>query len=173
MLITKTSKLLDVLEAYPSLEEQIVNIAPPFKSLKNPILRRTVGSLATLEKVAQMGGMDVAKLVNTLRRHVGQVELVEDVDQSASVEIPRDIEDPEWIAGEPQFVVNGTALLEQGEVPVAKVNQLLPQLSEGRFMLLLTNFSPTPIIDAVKKQGMRVFSKVSPQNADEYMTFVG
>lgn len=173
MEITKTSKLLDVLEAYPSLEEQIVNIAPPFKSLKNPILRRTVGSLATLEKVAQIGGMDAGKLVNTLRRHVGQVELSEDAEQPMRVNIPRDVEDPAWIAGEPQFVVNGTELLQGGEVPLGRVNQLLPQLSEGRFLLLLTNFSPTPIIDAVQKQNLRVFSKASPHNPDEYMTFIG
>ena len=66
MEITSQSKLFDVLEAYPSLESQIVNIAPPFKNLKNPVLRRTVGKLATLEKVAQIGGMDVNRLVNTL-----------------------------------------------------------------------------------------------------------
>ena len=57
MEITSQSKLFDVLEAYPFLEEQIVNIAPPFQNLKNPVLRRTVGKIATLEKVAQVGGM--------------------------------------------------------------------------------------------------------------------
>lgn len=75
MEITANSKLLDVLNAFPELEEQIVHIAPPFKNLKNPVLRRTVGSLANLERVAQMGGMDADRLVNTLRRHVGQAEL--------------------------------------------------------------------------------------------------
>ena len=173
MLITKTSKLLDVLEAYPSLEEQIVNIAPPFKSLKNPVLRRTVGMLATLEKVAQIGGMDVTKLVNTLRLHVGQTALLEESAQIKNVEIPRAVEDPAWIAGEPQFVVNGTELLQQGEVPLGKVNQLVPQLSEGRFLLLLTNFSPTPIMDAMQKQNLHVFSKASLHNPDEFMTFIG
>ena len=75
MQITAKSKLFDVLEAYPFLEEQIVNIAPPFQNLKNPVLRRTVGKLATLETVAQVGGMDADRLVNTLRRAVGQDEL--------------------------------------------------------------------------------------------------
>lgn len=173
MEITGSSKLLDVLSAYPDLEEQIMNIAPPFKSLKNPILRRTVGSLATIEKVAQMGGMDAAKLVNTLRRHVGQPELLEASEQIMRIEIPRTVEDPDWITGEPQFVVNGTQLLEQGEVPLGKVNQLIAQLSPGRYLLLLTNFSPTPIMDAVQKQNLRVFSKVDPGNPDEYLTFIG
>lgn len=173
MLITKSCKLLDVLEAYPSLEEQIVNIAPPFKSLKNPILRRTVASLATIEKVAQIGSMDVARLVNTLRRHVGQIELIEESDQAEHIDIPRAIEDPEWISGEPQFLVNGTELLQRGEVPLGKVNELIDQLSAGGYILLLTNFPPSPIIDAMIKQNRQTFTKISPQNSSEHMTFIG
>ncbi|PKO02075.1 MAG: hypothetical protein CVU43_09660 [Chloroflexi bacterium HGW-Chloroflexi-5] len=173
MEITGSSKLLDVLQTYPELEEQLINIAPPFKNLQNPVLRRTVGSLVNLDKVAQIGGMDATRLVNTLRRHVGQSELLEASEQIKKVEIPRTTEDPDWISGEPQFVVNGTQLLQQGEVPLGKVNQLLTQLSPNRYLLLLTNFSPTPIMDAVQKQNMRVFSKVNPQKADEFLTFIG
>ena len=71
MEITGRSKLFDVLKAYPQLEEQIIAIAPPFKNLRNPILRRTVAQLATLEQVAQIGQMDVTELVSTLRRRPG------------------------------------------------------------------------------------------------------
>lgn len=171
--ITRLSKLIDVLQAYPELEEQLVNIAPPFKNLKNPVLRKTVGSLVNLEKVAQIGGMDASRLVNTLRRHVGQPELLEGSEQAKAVVIPRTTSDPDWITGEPQFVVNGTELLQNGEVPLGIVNQLLGQLSPGRYLLLLTNFSPTPIMDAVQKQNRRVFSKANPQKADEFLTFIG
>jgi hypothetical protein len=52
MEITSHTKLLELLNEYPALEEQIINIAPPFKNLKNPVLRRTVGQLATLAQVA-------------------------------------------------------------------------------------------------------------------------
>lgn len=173
MEITGLSKLSDVLQAYPELEEQLVNIAPPFKNLKNPVLRRTVGALVNLEKIAQVGGMDASKLVNTLRRHVGQPELLEKSEEIKNVAIPRTTEDPDWISGEPQFLVNGTQLLEQGEVPLGKINQLLPQLTANRYLLLLTNFSPTPIIDAVQKQNMRVFSKTNPDKPDDFLTFIG
>ena len=73
--ITPQSKLLDILEAHPALEAEIVTIAPPFQNLKNPVLRRTVGKLATLERVAQVGGIDAVELVNTLRRAVGQARI--------------------------------------------------------------------------------------------------
>ena len=118
MEITSQSKLFDVLEAYPFLESQIINIAPPFQNLKNPVLRRTVGKIATLEKVAQVGGMSVYKLVNTLRKAVGQDELQAASSRNVVIEIPRVADDPEWIAGEPQFTINGTvepAMISEAE----------------------------------------------------------
>jgi len=62
-----------------------------------------------LEKVAQIGGMDAGKLINTLRRAVVQVELAGEAAVNLTVEIPRVADDPEWIAGEPQFTINGTS----------------------------------------------------------------
>ena len=172
MEITSQSKLFDVLEAYPSLEAQIVSIAPPFQNLKNPVLRRTVGKIATLEKVAQIGGMDVNKLVNTLRRAVGQDELGAETAANFVVEIPKAADDPEWIAGEPQFIVNGTELLQRGEVPLSKVNELLGQLEGDGYILLVTNFEPTPILDAMQKQGRRVFHKTNPEETSQSLTFI-
>lgn len=173
MEITSHSKLLDVLEAYPELEAQIINIAPPFKNLHNPILRRTVGKLATLEKVAQIGGLDVNRLVNTLRKAAGQEELSNQPAASMVVEIPRSSSDPEWITGSPQFTVNGTELLERGEVPLGTVNELLQKLEPGRYLLLVTNFEPTPIIDAMQKQSRRVFHKVTAEESIHHLTFLG
>ena len=173
MEITPQSKLFDVLEAYPQLEAQIIHIAPPFKNLKNPVLRRTVGKIATLAQVAQAGGMDVNKLVNTLRTAVGQQELAPQSETALQIAIPRAAEDPDWIAGEPQFTVDGTGMLARGEVPLGKVNQLLGQLEPGRFILLVTNFEPTPILDAMRKQNRRIFHKISPEGAGLYLTFIG
>ena len=172
MEINRKSKLLTVLEAYPALEEQIVHIAPAFKNLKNPVLRRTVGSLATLEQVAQMGGMNPVRLVNTLRRHVGQPEIPEETGQLTVVTVTRSAEDPAWIAGEPQFTLDGSELLERGEVPLAKVNELLGDLASGRYILLVTHFEPTPIIDNMQKQNRQVFIKKDAQNENAFLTFI-
>jgi hypothetical protein len=173
MLITAKSKLFEVLEAYPFLEEQIVHIAPPFQNLKNPVLRRTVGKLATLETVAQVGGMDADRLVNTLRRAVGQDELQADVSAQPVIELPPlAADDPAWISGEPQFFVNGIELLRRGDVPLGKVNELLPQLEPGRTLLLITDFEPAPILDAMHKQERRVYHKKSPTNDTQHLTFI-
>jgi hypothetical protein len=171
MEITSQSKLFDILEAYPFLEGQIVNIAPPFQNLKNPVLRRTVGKIATLEKVAQVGGMDVGKLVNTLRRAVGQEE-IQTLASDLKVDIPQSTDDPGWIAGEPQFTVNGTELLQRGEVPLARINELLGKIDSGRYLLLVTNFEPSPILDAMQKQNREVFHKTHPEDESQHLTFI-
>jgi len=172
MEITSKSKLFDVLEAYPALEAQIINIAPPFQNLKNPVLRRTVGKIATLEKVAQISGMDAGKLVNTLRRAVGQSELGAEAAGSFAVEIPSFADDPAWIAGEPQFSLNGMEMLQRGEVPLGRVNELLGQIEPGRFILLVTNFEPTPILEAMQKQNRKIFHKIHPNDLAQHLTFI-
>jgi len=172
MEITLTSKLFDVLEAYPELEAQISGIAPPFKNLSNPVLRRTVGKIATIEKVAQIGGMDADRLVNTLRRAVGQAELKPGTASELKVEVPAAAGDPDWISGEPQFTLDGTGMLQRGEVPLGKVNELLGTLDSGRYLLLVTDFEPAPIIEAMQKQNRTVFHKVNPRDEKQHLTFI-
>ncbi len=172
MEITSQSRLFDVLETYPFLESQIINIAPPFQNLKNPVLRRTVGKIATVEKVAQIGGMDVDKLVNTLRRAAGQDELRAEAVFPLTVAIPRLENDPKWVAGEPQFTVDGTQLLQHGEVPLGKVNELLGQLEADSYLLLVTNFEPLPILEAMQKQSRKTFHKSHPEDPSQWLTFI-
>ncbi len=172
MEITGRSKLLEVLKAYPALEDKIIALAPPFANLKNPILRRTVAQLATLEKVAQAGGWEVTEFVNALRREVGLPELKAEVTFPSTLP-PIQEGDPPWVSGEPQFVVDGNELLQRGEVPLQRVNELLGQLQPGRFLLLLTDFEPVPMIEAMRKQGRRVYHRLHPGERGVHLTYIG
>lgn len=172
MEITSRSKLFDVLEAYPSLEAQIVNIAPPFKNLTNPVLRRTVGKLATLEQVARIGGMNVDRLVNTLRRAVGQEELSAEPAAPLAVTVPPGDDDPEWARARPDHVVDGSELLRRGEVPLGRVNELLGELPPGGLILLVTDFEPSPILDALRKQNRKAYHKLHPDQPGQHLTFI-
>ncbi len=59
MLISASTKLDDLLRAYPFLREHLTSISPKFGKLNNPILRRTVGRLATLGQAAGMADMPI------------------------------------------------------------------------------------------------------------------
>jgi len=170
--ITSQTKLFDVLEAFPELEEQIIKIAPPFKNLRNPVLRKTVGKLSTIEKVAEVGGMSVTNLVNTLRRAVGQGELTDRPAEQYRISVPHETSDPEWTTGEPAVTINGDEMLARGEVPLGVINEHLGNLPEGGFLLLVTAFLPSPIVDAMQKQEREVYSKAHPLDESKFLTFI-
>lgn len=173
MQITPRSKILDVLNTYPQLEEEIIRAAPPFENLRNPILRRTVARLATLEQAARIGGINVLEFVNQLRRQVGQPELASGAASAATGEYPpASADDPHWIQGQPQFVVDGNELLMRGEVPLNRVNELLNDLAPGQFILLITNFEPQPMLEALRKQNRRLYHKVDGQNPARHLTYI-
>ncbi len=65
--ITPDTKVGALLEAYPELEEHLIACAPAFAKLRNPLLRRTVAKVATLEQAARVGGIGVRDLVRRLR----------------------------------------------------------------------------------------------------------
>jgi len=69
--ITPATRVAQLLDAYPQLEDLLVKQAPAFERLKNPILRRTVARLTTLERAAGIAGIDVRTLVRRLREAAG------------------------------------------------------------------------------------------------------
>jgi hypothetical protein len=50
--ITPATKVADLPDSWPELENVLIAQAPAFRRLRNPVLRRTVGRVATLELVA-------------------------------------------------------------------------------------------------------------------------
>ncbi len=72
MIISPETKVGDLLDAYPEAEAALIAIAPKFKALKNPVLRRTVAKVATLEQAARVADMPVNELVRSLRQALGQ-----------------------------------------------------------------------------------------------------
>lgn len=172
MEINAKTRLNDLLTHYPQLEEQIIQAAPAFKNLKNPVLRRTVGRMATIEKVVQIGGLDLTTFVNLLRRQVRQPELVPPDTETQAAEIQAVAVAPDWINGEPQFTVNGKEILAAGGVPVNRVNELLPQLEPGRFLLLVTDFEPAPMIDAVRLQKRETYHRLDALNPGQHLTYI-
>jgi len=170
MEILAKTKIMDVLNAYPALEDKIIQAAPVFSNLKNPVLRSTVGRLATIERVAQVGGLDVFTFVNLLRREAGQAEIQVTPDPEGYEANTN--KEPDWIIGEPQFTINGMELLARGDVPLNRTIELLQKLENGRFLLLVTNFEPKPMVDALKKQNRDVYQKLDPENRGLYLTYI-
>jgi Domain of unknown function (DUF1858) len=69
--ITPAMKVAELLDSWPELERVLIAQAPAFRRLRNPVLRRTVARVATLEQAAGVGGVPVRELVAALRRAAG------------------------------------------------------------------------------------------------------
>ncbi len=53
---------------FPAPEEVLIEMAPAFAKLRNPLVRRTVARIATLEQAAAIGGVDLQGMILKLRR---------------------------------------------------------------------------------------------------------
>lgn len=64
--INPETKVGELLDAYPEAESVLVEPAPRFKPLSNPVLRRTVARVTTLEQAARVGGIRVSAMIMAL-----------------------------------------------------------------------------------------------------------
>ena len=72
MEINANTKIDGLLKAYPFLEDFLVALSPKFKGLKSPIMRKTIGKVATLSKVARIGGLDLDDLLTALTNEINR-----------------------------------------------------------------------------------------------------
>ncbi|HUJ17956.1 MAG TPA: DUF438 domain-containing protein [Nitrospirota bacterium] len=70
MTIDPKTKVNDLLNQYPFLKDFLIRINPEFKMLDNPFMRKTVGRIASLNKAAMIGGMDVRKLLDDIAAEI-------------------------------------------------------------------------------------------------------
>ncbi len=72
IIITPKTKVQQLVEEYPQLEDELFTYVPSFKKLVNPALRKTVFGVTTLQQVAAIGNVNVEELINKMRKEVGQ-----------------------------------------------------------------------------------------------------
>lgn len=153
--ITPKTKVAALLEHYPELEDVLIGMAPPFKKLKNPILRRSVAKVASLQQAAAVGKIPVDEMVNELRAVVGQApisaEAVDDVVSYFSSQ-------PDWFDRDKVVASMVEEELDEDVMPLNPLIRRATALREGEILELVTAFLPAPGIDIMKKKGFLVWS---------------
>lgn len=144
LIITPKTKIYDLLEAYPQLEDVLIGSAPQFKKLKNPVLRKTITKITNLNQAATIGGLKVEDLVNKLRAEVGQSAANTLQAEQGSCNTQK----PDWFRE--HSIVNTIDIrdmLHAGEQPVHEVLSALKKLKENDILKVIAPFIPAPLLD--------------------------
>ncbi|SBV94074.1 conserved hypothetical protein [uncultured Dysgonomonas sp.] len=148
-------KVSDLLDAYPHFEGTLLDLSPAFSKLRNPILRRTVAKVTTLQQAAKVADVSPILLLETLRQAAGLP-----IDNSnESIDIDNEQKDkPEWF-GEMNITIRFDArpIIESGENPMQEIIRLSKELQNNQIMELTAPFKPVPIMDLLKSKGFEVW----------------
>lgn len=159
--ITPQMKVGQLLDAYPELEDVLIDIAPEFARLRNPVLRKTVARVTSLQQAAQVGGVGLGELVQRLREAAGCADAhVGAGEEAGSGAGPGGAERPDWVHG--VAVVSrddARADIAAGEHPLPRVMAAVGALQAGQAHLLVTPFLPAPLLDKARALGLQVWTE--------------
>ena len=152
--ITPDTKVAELLKDYPELEGTILQFSPSFAALKNPVLRRTVARVTSLQQAAKVANVDIVEMVNALRAAAGLSSLEEnfcpDSDNSG---VPVSSEAPTTPV---THTLDVRPIIAAGDHPKNAVVVEAAKQSPGKSMKLISPFPPKPVIELIQKKGYKV-----------------
>lgn len=156
LIITPDTKIYELLQHYPELEDVLIEISSVFKKLKNPILRKTIAKVTNIRQAAAVGNVTLEQVINILRKKAGQDlmdngQLVIEPEQVANV--------PEWFDSKNiTESFDAIAIINSGGHPLDKVIKGVKEIQNGSIYELITPFLPVPLIDKVEQLGFNSWS---------------
>jgi hypothetical protein len=164
LIITPKTKVNQLLESYPELENILIEYAPAFKKLKNPVLRKTVAKVTSLQQAAAIANVNVEELINHMRKEVGQ-----DLYSEASA-VNYNTTKPEWYDEKlVQEELDAKKMLDSGEQPVNQAISDLKKIDNGTIYKVLAPFLPAPLID--KASSLRIKHWVVKEKDDSFIIY--
>ncbi|MBN1597043.1 MAG: DUF1858 domain-containing protein [Bacteroidales bacterium] len=166
LIITPKTKIFDLLEAYPELENVLIEIAPQFSKLKNPLLRKTITKITNLSQAATIGGLNVEQMINKLRNEVGQsaVSSFETENSEYNTDCPGWFKESRVIR-----TIDIRDMLHVGEQPVHEVFSSIKKLKNSDILKVIAPFIPAPLID--KSLSLNYKHWLNKRSEDEYWIF--
>ena len=149
LIIAPKTKIVELIDAYPQLEQVLIGYVPAFEKLKNPLLRKTVARVTTLQQAAVIGGVKVEDLINQLRKEVGQDRFYGKAAAAYTTERPGWFSEARVVAE-----LDARGMLAAGEQPVNQAIAELQALDQGEIYRLVAPFMPAPLVDKASSLGI-------------------
>jgi hypothetical protein len=153
-LITGETRVGELLRDHPEVEEVLIGMAPAFEKLRNPVLRRGVGRVATLKQAAAVGRIPVVAMVNELRVAAGQVPLEDAGGEETSYFESR----PAWFSQERVIEVVREDEIDPNMMPIRPLLRRARKLGSDDILEFVSSHLPAPGIDILRKKGYRTWS---------------
>ena len=142
-----------LLEDHPAAESALLEMSPAFSRLRNPLIRRTVAKVATIEQAARMGGVPLATMIARLREAAGVssdgepgcAAPVAESDRATWLRAARVVEE-----------VDADAMLKRGVHPIGRIRSSVSKLAPGEAVVLRSSFRPEPLIETMRRSGATV-----------------
>jgi hypothetical protein len=153
--ITPSVTVHSLLKEYPELEEVLIGIAPPFRKLKNPVLRKSIGKVATIKHISSVGGVPLDELIGKLREAVGQSGTSESYSDQNYFGTQ-----PDWFAPEKIVLsIDEEKLEDKNRMTLTIILKEAKNVKKGEIIELVTSFLPAPGIDILRSKSYLVWSK--------------
>ena len=154
--ISPETKIGALLDKFPHLEKTLLEMAPEFKKLRNPVLRKTIARVTSLRQASAFAKIPLAEMINRLRNEAGIQEefMSEEATESFSKEKPFWFETSRIVQS-----LDARPMLDRGEQPINKVFADCKDLKAGDIYELITPFLAAPLIDTAKDKGYLTWSK--------------
>jgi hypothetical protein len=153
--ITPSVTVHALLEVYPELEDVLIGLAPPFKKLKNPFLRSSVGKVATIKHIASVGGVPLDELIAKIREAVGQPESTDSYEDQDYFG-----EQPDWFSPDKVTLsLDEDKVEDKDRMTLVIILKEARNVKKGEIIELVTAFLPAPGIDILKSKGYSVWTR--------------
>ncbi len=152
--ILPSTTVHELLTAYPELEQKLIGIAPTFKKLRNPLLRKSVAKVATIKNISSVGNIPLDELVNKLREEVGQSKSKESYEDETYFSSK-----PAWFSIDKVSIsIVEEEVEDKDRMTVVTVLREAKKLKRGEIIELITTFLPAPGIDSMRAKGYSVWT---------------
>ncbi len=159
-MIRAGDRISAVLAKDERLLEVLVATAPAFEKLKNPLMRRTMASLVTVEQAARIAGIDAAALVARLNGALGDGGSEPPPSRPEPV-APLAPVPPALAATPPALLVDVDVRedLRAGREPFGRIMGAVRELGPAHVLRIRAIFEPVPLYGVLAKRGLSHFTE--------------
>ncbi len=148
MKITEETKISVIIKENIEAIEVIASLNKHFRKLKNPFLRKTLGSRVTIKEAASIGNVSTDLILGKLSLIGFEPEVAEQKTENKYI-----TETPDKnLAANISFELDVREQLSKGKDPMKRILKASDKVKPGESFLLINSFEPFPIIHLLKEK---------------------